>query len=206
MHRTLGAVSERPIRATEAASRLPISMAPRCDECDIAREIQPSVERPLLRAVESQTRGFALTHLPLRCRMPRVAIRRRESGRTNTGSISGYRLHRRRRDPRRGRIRARSLDRIDGSPVGQAGRSRRCTLSPRSWTRGSDIASHWTATVEKELYRWLLSSRGILAIGLGLAGLAFLVGPSLGQQQDGSVRKAASPGVPRLGLRIRSRR
>lgn len=36
-------------------------------------------------------------------------------------------------------------------------------------------------------------SRGILAIGLSLAGLAFLVGPSLGQQQDGSVRKTASP-------------
>jgi Skp family chaperone for outer membrane proteins len=36
-------------------------------------------------------------------------------------------------------------------------------------------------------------SRGILAIGLSLVGLAFLVGPSLGQQQDGSVRKAASP-------------
>jgi Skp family chaperone for outer membrane proteins len=36
-------------------------------------------------------------------------------------------------------------------------------------------------------------SRGILAIGLSLLGLAFLVGPSLGQQQDGSVRKTASP-------------
>jgi Skp family chaperone for outer membrane proteins len=36
-------------------------------------------------------------------------------------------------------------------------------------------------------------SRGILAIGLSLVGLAFLVGPSLGQQQDGSVRKTASP-------------
>ena len=36
-------------------------------------------------------------------------------------------------------------------------------------------------------------SRGILAIGLSLMGLAFLVGPSLGQQQDGSVRKTASP-------------
>jgi Skp family chaperone for outer membrane proteins len=36
-------------------------------------------------------------------------------------------------------------------------------------------------------------SRGILAIGLSLAGLAFLVGPSLGQQQDGSVHRTASP-------------
>jgi len=35
------------------------------------------------------------------------------------------------------------------------------------------------------------SSRGILAIGLSLTGLALLVGPSLGQQQDGSIRKAA---------------
>jgi len=38
-----------------------------------------------------------------------------------------------------------------------------------------------------------LSPRGILAIGLSLVGLAFLVGPSLGQQQDGLVRKTASP-------------
>ena len=39
------------------------------------------------------------------------------------------------------------------------------------------------------------SSRGILAIGLSLAGLAYLVAPTLGQgpQQDGSVRKTASP-------------
>jgi Skp family chaperone for outer membrane proteins len=39
------------------------------------------------------------------------------------------------------------------------------------------------------------SSRGILAIGLSLAGLAYLVAPTLGQgpQQDGSVRKAAAP-------------
>ena len=36
-------------------------------------------------------------------------------------------------------------------------------------------------------------SRGILAIALSLMGLAFLVGPSLGQQQDGSVRRTASP-------------
>ncbi len=36
-------------------------------------------------------------------------------------------------------------------------------------------------------------SRGILAIGLSLVGLAFLVGPSLGQQQDGAVRRTASP-------------
>jgi len=35
------------------------------------------------------------------------------------------------------------------------------------------------------------SSRGILAIGFSLTGLALLVGPSLGQQQDGSIRKAA---------------
>lgn len=34
------------------------------------------------------------------------------------------------------------------------------------------------------------SSRGLLAIGLSLTGLALLVGPSLGQQQDPSVRKA----------------
>jgi Skp family chaperone for outer membrane proteins len=39
------------------------------------------------------------------------------------------------------------------------------------------------------------SSRGIMAIGLCLVGLALLVGPTLGQgpQQDGSVRKAATP-------------
>jgi Skp family chaperone for outer membrane proteins len=39
------------------------------------------------------------------------------------------------------------------------------------------------------------SPRGILAIGLSLAGLAFLVAPTLGraQQQDGAVRKAANP-------------
>jgi Skp family chaperone for outer membrane proteins len=39
------------------------------------------------------------------------------------------------------------------------------------------------------------SSRGIFAIGLGLAGLAYLVAPTLGQvpQQDGSVRKTTSP-------------
>jgi Skp family chaperone for outer membrane proteins len=43
----------------------------------------------------------------------------------------------------------------------------------------------------------VVSSRGILAIGLGLTGLAFLVGPSLGQgpAQDNSVRKAANPGA-----------
>jgi Skp family chaperone for outer membrane proteins len=42
------------------------------------------------------------------------------------------------------------------------------------------------------------SSRGILAIGLSLTGLALLVAPSLGQQQDGTVRKAAgqSPTTP----------
>jgi Skp family chaperone for outer membrane proteins len=39
----------------------------------------------------------------------------------------------------------------------------------------------------------VVSTRGILAIGLGLAGLAFLVGPLRGQAQDGQVRKAASP-------------
>jgi Skp family chaperone for outer membrane proteins len=39
------------------------------------------------------------------------------------------------------------------------------------------------------------SSRGILAIGLSLAGLAYLVVPTLGQapQQDGLVKKTASP-------------
>jgi Skp family chaperone for outer membrane proteins len=39
------------------------------------------------------------------------------------------------------------------------------------------------------------SSRGILAIGLGLTGLAILVAPTLGQpqQKDGAVRKAAAP-------------
>jgi len=39
----------------------------------------------------------------------------------------------------------------------------------------------------------VLSTRGILAIGLGVTGLAFLVGPSLGQPQDGTVRKTAGP-------------
>jgi outer membrane protein len=37
------------------------------------------------------------------------------------------------------------------------------------------------------------SSRGILAIGLSLTGLALLVGPSLGQPQDPAVRKTATP-------------
>jgi outer membrane protein len=37
----------------------------------------------------------------------------------------------------------------------------------------------------------LLSTRGILAIGLSVTGLALLVGPSVGQQQDGTVRKTA---------------
>ena len=39
------------------------------------------------------------------------------------------------------------------------------------------------------------SSRGTLAIGLSLAGLAYLVAPTLGQgqQQDSLVRKTASP-------------
>jgi len=35
------------------------------------------------------------------------------------------------------------------------------------------------------------SSRGILTMGLCLGGVVLLVGPSLGQQQDGSIRKAA---------------
>jgi Skp family chaperone for outer membrane proteins len=39
------------------------------------------------------------------------------------------------------------------------------------------------------------SSRGILAIGLSLTGLALLVGPSLGQQ-DNSVRKTADQATP----------
>jgi Skp family chaperone for outer membrane proteins len=41
----------------------------------------------------------------------------------------------------------------------------------------------------------VVSSRGILAIGLGLTGLAFLVGPSLGQgpAQDSTIRKTANP-------------
>ena len=38
----------------------------------------------------------------------------------------------------------------------------------------------------------VLSTRGILAIGLGIVGLSFLVGPTLAQQ-DGAVRKAANP-------------
>ena len=39
----------------------------------------------------------------------------------------------------------------------------------------------------------VLSTRGILAIGLGLVGLCFLVvGPSLAQQ-DGAVRKTTGP-------------
>ncbi len=38
----------------------------------------------------------------------------------------------------------------------------------------------------------VLSTRGILAIGLGIVGLSFLVGPTLAQQ-DPAVRKAANP-------------
>jgi Skp family chaperone for outer membrane proteins len=41
------------------------------------------------------------------------------------------------------------------------------------------------------------SSRGILAIGLSLAGLALLVGPSLGQQQDAAVHKTADQATPK---------
>jgi outer membrane protein len=40
----------------------------------------------------------------------------------------------------------------------------------------------------------VVSTRGILAIALGAAGLAFLVGPSLGQQQDGTPRKTNTTG------------
>jgi outer membrane protein len=41
----------------------------------------------------------------------------------------------------------------------------------------------------------VVTSRGILAVGLGLTGLALLVGPSVGQgqAQDGAVRKTANP-------------
>jgi Skp family chaperone for outer membrane proteins len=39
----------------------------------------------------------------------------------------------------------------------------------------------------------VLSTRGILAIGLGIVGLSLLVGPILAQQ-DGTVRKTAGPG------------
>ena len=40
----------------------------------------------------------------------------------------------------------------------------------------------------------VVSSRMFVAVGLGLAGLAFLVGPTLGQQpqQDGAVRKSST--------------
>jgi Skp family chaperone for outer membrane proteins len=46
---------------------------------------------------------------------------------------------------------------------------------------------------KKGVLPMVVSTRGILAIAFGAAGLAFLVGPSLGQQQDGTVRKTASP-------------
>ena len=39
----------------------------------------------------------------------------------------------------------------------------------------------------------VISSRAIVAVGLSVVGLALLVGPSLGQQQDGGVRRTASP-------------
>jgi outer membrane protein len=39
----------------------------------------------------------------------------------------------------------------------------------------------------------VFSTRGILAVGLGATALALLVGQSLGQQQDGAVRKTANP-------------
>jgi len=38
----------------------------------------------------------------------------------------------------------------------------------------------------------VVSSRVFVAVGLGLAGMAVLVGPARGQQQDGSVRKSAT--------------
>jgi Skp family chaperone for outer membrane proteins len=49
------------------------------------------------------------------------------------------------------------------------------------------------------------SSRGILAIGLSLAGLAYLVAPTLGQQgqqQDSLVRKTASPSATQFPVPI----
>ena len=39
----------------------------------------------------------------------------------------------------------------------------------------------------------VFSSRAIVAMGLSAVGLGLLVGPSLGQQQDGGVRRTASP-------------
>lgn len=44
----------------------------------------------------------------------------------------------------------------------------------------------------------VVSSRVFVAVGLGLAGLAFLVGPTLGQQpqQDGAVRKSSTGSQP----------
>jgi Skp family chaperone for outer membrane proteins len=39
----------------------------------------------------------------------------------------------------------------------------------------------------------VISSRAIVAVGLCAVGVGFLVGPSLGQQQDGGVRRTASP-------------
>ena len=39
----------------------------------------------------------------------------------------------------------------------------------------------------------VISSRAIVAMGLSAVGLGLLVGPSLGQQQDGGVRRTASP-------------
>jgi Skp family chaperone for outer membrane proteins len=39
----------------------------------------------------------------------------------------------------------------------------------------------------------VISSRAIVAMGLCTVGLGLLVGPSLGQQQDGGVRRTASP-------------
>ena len=39
----------------------------------------------------------------------------------------------------------------------------------------------------------VISSRAIVAVGLCAVGLGLLVGPSLGQQQDGGVRRTASP-------------
>ena len=82
---------------------------------------------------------------------------------------------------------------VAGLPVG--------AWSTRAWTEDGEITSQWTATVEKELYRWFASSRGILAIGLSLAGLAYLVAPTLGQQANSKMawyakRRARRPARP----------